>query len=328
MRGLEFGVRELNAAGGLLGDPVELIVEDDGGKPDASASAAARIVRARACFAISLSNSVATMAAQQVTHEARLPHLAPCQSGRQLATATGNPWFWHTGPSSTLQVRTLVSFCKARGYRSIAVVGDESQLSRLLGQGFAEEIVRAGMRLADAEYHAAVDINRLLRAKPDAVVSAGVRVPELLALLGRWRSRDGMPPLLGSYNFSIADVQAQAGELMDGIAYLDAFDPRKPQAQAFVSSYTRDEGCAPGSVEGYGYDAVLLFADAMRRAGSMDEARVRPAMQATALSGVLGAIGATYEFRDGERAGFDPHGLVVRVHGQPSPQCVVHAGSH
>jgi branched-chain amino acid transport system substrate-binding protein len=209
-----------------------------------------------------------------------------------------------------------VSFCRARGYRSIAIVGDESPLSRLLAQGFAEEIVRSGMRLTGAEYHA------------DAVVSAGVRVAELLALLDRWRSREGMPPLLGSYNFSIADVQAQAGELMDGIAYVDAFDPRKPQAQAFVSSYSGDKGCAPGSVEGYGYDAILLFADALRRAGSVYKERVRPAMQAINLSGVLGAIGATYEFRDGERAGFDPHGLVVRVHGRPSPECVVHTGSH
>ena len=332
-RGLAFAVRRMNAAGGLLGAPLELVVEDDAGRPEASAAAARRLVDARVCFVVSLSNTLATLAAQEVTGEARMPHLAPCQSGRQLTTAFDNPWFWHTGPSSTLQVRTLVSYCRAREYRAIGVVADRSTLGTLLAHSFAEEMARCGIEVAGPELIGDADgatgaVKRLLAAKPDALVSAGVLVPQLLAMLRAWKDAGPAAPLLGSYNFSIGDIQAQAAALMDDVAYVDAFDPRKPQATAFSSLYARETGCAAGSLEGYGSDAVLLVADAVRRAGSTDTQAVRIAMQTTrGLMGVQGAVGATYEFREGGRVGFDPHGLVIRVHGRPAADCVVHTGS-
>src|SRR5262245_16447287 len=102
--GLSYAVRELNAAGGMLGERVDLIVQQDGGHPEASAEAARRLIGAKVCFAISLSHTLATMAAQQVTSEARVPHLAPCQSGNRLTSDLDNRFFWHTGPSSTVQV--------------------------------------------------------------------------------------------------------------------------------------------------------------------------------------------------------------------------------
>ena len=313
LRGLEFGVREINAAGGLLGEPIELIIEDDHGKPEAAAAAAERLARANVCFAVTLSNSVAAMAAQEAGRG--LPMLAPCQSGKQLANVD-NPLFWHTGPSSTLQVKTLVAFCRKSGYERVAIVGDESQLSRLLGGAFADEIARSGMRLVDGAFSSS--------GKPQAVISSGVHIPELLALLAAWREHDDAPPLLGSYNFTIAEVQERAGRLMDGVAYVDAFDPRKPLAQRFASSYMSSTGKAPGSVEGYGFDAIQLAASAVSRAGGFKAETVRAAMQATKAPGVMGAIGATYEFRDGGRAGFDPDGLVVRRHGEG----VIHAGTN
>jgi branched-chain amino acid transport system substrate-binding protein len=311
LRGLEFGVRQINAAGGLLGEPIELIVEDDEGKPEAAAAAAGRLANAGVCFNISLSHSVATMAAQEASRGLAL--LAPCQSGKQLGSVN-NPWFWHTGPSSTLQVKTLVAFCKKSGYEDVALVGDESQLSRLLTRAYADEIALSGIRLVGEEFS--------FSGKAEAVISSGVHVPELLALLRKWRERNGKPPLLGSYNFTIAEVQERAGKLMDGVAYVDAFDPRKPQAQRFVSSYVHSTGKAPGSVEGYGYDAIQLVASAVSRAGGLKPENVRAAMQDTRAPGVMGAIGATYEFRNGGRSGFDPDGLVVRRHGEG----VIHVG--
>ena len=81
-------------------------------------------------------------------------------------------------------------------------------------------------------------------------------------------------------------------------------------------------------MHGYGYDGVMLAADAIRRAGSTDKEKVREAMQATrGYKGVIGQLEATYGFADGRRIGFDTEGMVVRTYEGDKQGRVLHAGT-
>jgi branched-chain amino acid transport system substrate-binding protein len=102
--GAIYAVKELNAKGGLLGRPVELLVEDDQGRPDVSATAARKLVDAGAAFILSVSLTPATQQAQNVTRETRTPHMTPSNSGDTLTTQIDNPNFWQTGPLGSTQI--------------------------------------------------------------------------------------------------------------------------------------------------------------------------------------------------------------------------------
>ena len=133
-------------------------------------------------------------------------------------------------------------------------------------------------------------------------------------------------PILASYNFSVPVYMSVAQGLLDGVTFVDAYDPDKPEVKAFVAAYRKGTGKDPQNLHGYGYDGINLIADAIRRAGSTDKEKIREAMQKTNYAGVMGKKGMRYTFPEGKRAGFDSDGMVVRVYEKDKQGRVVHVG--
>ena len=121
-------------------------------------------------------------------------------------------------------------------------------------------------------------------------------------------------PILASYNLSIPTYLRIAKDLMEGVVFVDAYDPDKPEVKAFIEAFKKEYGREPYALQGYGYDGVNLIADAIRRAGSTDREKIREAMQATkGWVGVVGAKGSQITFHGDKRVGFDPQGATIRV---------------
>jgi branched-chain amino acid transport system substrate-binding protein len=332
--GAVYAVKELNAKGGLLGKQVELLVEDDQGKPDVSATAARKLVDSGVAFILSVSLTPATQQAQSVTLETKTPHMTPSNSGDTLTTQIDNPNFWQTGPLGSTQIATLLSYARNKNFKKVALLTDNSDLGQLTNRFFksalekaqiaivSEEVVPRGSTTADPQ------MQKVRAANPDAVFLAGVLTPENALILRSYRQLGLKMPLLGNYNFSIPVYGSVAKGLLDGLAFVDAFDPAKPQTRQFIESFKKDSGKDPYNLNGYGYDGVMMVADAIKRAGSTDKEKVRAAMQATSgYVGVMGGVGTSYGFADGKRTGFDPNGMVVRVYEGDQQGKVVHVGA-
>ena len=82
--GATYAVKEINARGGILGRQIELLVEDDQGRPDVSATAARKLVDSGVAFILSVSLTPATQQAQTVTLETKTPHMTPSNGGDTL----------------------------------------------------------------------------------------------------------------------------------------------------------------------------------------------------------------------------------------------------
>ena len=332
--GAIYAVKELNAKGGLLGRQVELLVEDDQAKPDVSATLARKLVDAGAVFILSVSITPATQQAQSVTLETKTPHMTPSNSGDTLTTQVGNPNFWQTGPLASTQIATLLAYARNKNFKRVALITDNSDLGQLNSRFFkagleaskiqvvSEEVVPMGTTTADPQ------MQKVRAANPDALFMAGVTTPENTQVLRSYRQLGLKIPVLASYNLSIPVYPVVAKGLLDGVAFVDAFDPAKPQTQQFIDSYKKDTGNEPYNLNGYGYDGIMLVADAIKRAGSTDKDKVRDAMQATkSWQGIMGGVGSAYGFVEGKRTGFDTNGMVVRVYEGDRQGKVVHVGS-
>jgi branched-chain amino acid transport system substrate-binding protein len=333
-QGAVYAVKELNAKGGLLGRQVELLVEDDQGKPDVSATAARKLVDAGAAFILSVSLTPATQQAQSVTLETKTPHMTPSNSGDTLTTQIVNPNFWQTGPLASTQIATLLSYARNKNYKKVALITDNSDLGQLTNRFFkagleksgiqvvSEEVVPGGSTTADPQ------MQKVRAANPDALFMTGVLTPENALILRSYRQLGLKTPVLGNYNLSIPVYSTVAKGLMDGVVFVDAFDPNKAETKRFIDAFKKDTGNEPYNLNGYGYDGLMLAADAIKRAGSTDKDKVRDAMQATkAFTGVMGGVGAIYGFADGKRTGFDTNGMVVRVYEGDKQGKVVHVGA-
>jgi branched-chain amino acid transport system substrate-binding protein len=333
-QGAVYAVKELNAQGGVLGKKVELLVEDDQSKPDLSATAARKLAEAGADFILSLTHTVAALQAQTVTVETKTPHLAPSLTVDTLTTQVNNPNFWQTGPLASTQIATLLSYARHRNYKRVALLSDNSAISQATAKAFKAEFDKTGIEVVTDETlpagstSAEAQMQKVRAAKPDAIFLATLLTPENLLILKAYRQHGMKTPLVGNYNLAVPVYMTVGKGLLDGITFVDAWDPAKPQVRQFVAGFTKEMGYEPHNMMGYGYDGVMLAADAIRRAGGTDKERVRQAMQATrGYKGVLGAVESSYGFAEGKRIGFDPEGMVVRMYEGDRQGRVLHIGT-
>ncbi len=331
--GIVFGAEEINRKGGILGRKIELLIEDDQGRPDISAAMARKLVEAGVVFILSMSLTPATQQQQNVTLAAKTPQMTPMNSGDTLTTQLDNPYFWQTGPLGSIQIATLLSYARAKNLKRVALISDNSDLGQLLARFFRSGLEKSGIEVAVEEVvprgatSAEPQMQKIRAANPDALFMAGVLTPENVLILKAYRQFGLKFPIHSSYNLSVPQYMTVARGLLDGVTFVDAYDPDKPEVKAFEAEFARVMKKPPYNLHGYGYDGINLVADAIRRAGSTDKEQIRAAMQATpGYAGVMGAKGMKYVFPDGKRTGFDPNGMVVRVYEGDRQGRVVHVG--
>jgi branched-chain amino acid transport system substrate-binding protein len=330
--GVIFGADEINRKGGVLGRRIELLIEDDQSRPDISAALARKLIDQGAVFIMSVSLSPATQQQQTVTMEAKTPQMTPMNSADYLTTQLDNPYFWQTGPLGSVQIATLLAHARTKNFRKVAVITDNSDLGQAIAKAFKGTLEKAGIQVVADEViargatTAMPQMQKIRAAQPEAIFLAGVLTAENVLIFRAYRELGVKFPIHSSYNLSVPIYETVAKGLVNGVTFVDAYDPEKAEVKAFEAAYKKATGKAPQNLHGYGYDGINLIADAIRRAGSTDKEKIRAAMQQTNYAGVMGAKGMKYTFPEGKRVGFDPNGMVVRVYEKDKQGRVLHVG--
>jgi len=333
-QGSILAAKVINSQGGILGKKVELVIEDDGAKPDVSASKARKLMDAGVVAIISNSSSPATQQAQSATVEKSWPHLTPANSGETLATKLKHPCFFQLGPLASTQIKTLMSYSRAKNFKQVAIVGDNSGLSKLIARVFKAFLERNNIKVVEQQIipigsrTGVPQVQKIRAAKPEAIFQAGIVGPQMVQFFKAYHQLGLKQPILGSFNLSIPAYLKIAKGLMDGAAFIDAYDPDKPETKAFIELYKKEYGKVPFSLPGYGYDGVMFVAQAIKRAGSTDRKKVCQAMATTkGWVGVMGAKGESINLTADNRRGFSVNGAVVRVIQNNTHGPVVHSGA-
>jgi branched-chain amino acid transport system substrate-binding protein len=330
--GLIFGAEEINQRGGVLGKKIELLVEDDQSRPDISAALARKLIDQGAVFILSMSLTPATQQQQTVTMEAKTPQMTPMNSGDTLTTQLPNPYFWQTGPLGSIQIATLLAHARSKNLKRVALISDNSDLGQLLARFFRGGLEKSGIQVVSEEVvprgatTAEPQMQKIRAASPDALFMAGVLTAENVLILRAYRQYGLKFPIHSSYNLSVPVYMSVAKGLVNGVTFVDAYDPDKPEVKEFVAAYKKATGKEPFNLHGYGYDGIHLVAEAIKKAGSTDKEKIREAMQTLKYKGVMGAKGMEYSFPEGKRVGFDPNGMVVRIYEGDKQGRVIYTG--
>src|SRR5437763_9681823 len=330
--GTIFGANEINKKGGILGKKIELLIEDDQSRPDISAALARKLIDQGAVFILSMSLTPATQQQQTVTMEAKTPQMTPMNSGDTLTTQLPNPYFWQTGPLGSIQIATLLAHARSKNLKRVALITDNSDLGQLIARFFRAGLEKSAIQIVTEEVvprgatTAEPQMQKIRAANPDALFLAGVLTAENVLILRAYRQFGLKFPIHSSYNLSVPVYMTVGKGLVDGVTFVDAYDPDKPEVKAFEAAYKKETGKDPFNLHGYGYDGIMMIAEAIKKAGSTDKEKIREAMQGMTYSGVMGAKGMKYHFPEGKRAGFDPNGMVVRVYEGDKQGRVVYVG--
>lgn len=318
----ELAVEEINAAGGLRGRLVELVILDDSGKAARAVEAARRLVADPTVVAVvGHLTSGATLAAAPIYGGVAPVALVSPSASSPLLTDAG-PWVFRVCPTDALHGARLAAWANERfGARRAAVLYINDDYGRGVRDVFVEAFTGSGGEIVTQDPY--LDdlpsfrpyLERLQRRGGAGVLLiAGTRVGATRILATRDSMGLGVPVIGGD---GIAGVE-QIGEAAEGVFISTAYLAEAPGSAnaAFVAAYRAASGNRLPDPRGAGtYDAVRLIARAVAAVGT-ERQRVRD---------YLAEVGTTKPAFEGVtgRIAFDEHGDVPE---KPTAMGVVRAG--
>jgi branched-chain amino acid transport system substrate-binding protein len=302
--GQRLAVKQINAAGGVLGRKLELVELDDEAKPEKAAQNMQSLM-SKGIVACSCGVNTGVVASYQKDMQAaKIPNLIPASAGTKLTktyagAAEGNYTF-RVQANDTLQAQMMVDYAIKKGYQKIALLSDSTPY----GVGGHDDMVKqlqlhnlkavsdSTFNLKDTDMTA-----QLLRAKEaGATVLLVYGIGPEQGQVAAGSAKLGMKvPLIGSWPNAMDSFLSIAGTAGDGAYSPQTFveGAASPAGRAFEAAYRAEYKRArivnPTAAAG-GHDAILLLAAAITQAKSTDGAKIKEALESLAAP-VIGAIG-------------------------------------
>ncbi|HEY8994338.1 MAG TPA: ABC transporter substrate-binding protein [Lacunisphaera sp.] len=289
-QGVVLALEEINAAGGVLGRPLELAYEDNQTKSGESATAVKKLLsRDKVVALIGEVSSGRSLEAAPIAQAAKIPMIAPAATNPKV-TQTGN-YIFRVCFIDPFQGTVMAKFAKEDlKAKKVAILSSVSNAYSLgLAKFFKETFTAAGGEIGTEKNFSEGDKD--FRAQLTAVKAAGVDavfVPGYYtesALIVRQARDLGLTiPFFGGDGWEDEQLLKIGGEALNGCYYSTHFSAENtdPVVAKFVAAYkARWNGEIPGAFSALGYDAVYVLADAIKRAGTTDGPKLRDALAAT-----------------------------------------------
>jgi len=320
--GTQLAIDELNAAGGVLGKKIELVTEDNQSQAGQSATVVRKLISSDGVVAIlGEVASSRSLEAAPICQENKIPMISPSSTNPRV-TQVGDYIFRVCFLDSFQGGKVLAGFARdTLKANSVAVLKDvKSDYSVGLAKFFTEGYTRRGGKIAAEQNYSGGDkdfsaqLTAIKAAAPDAICVPGYYTEVgLIALQARQLGLN--LPLFGGDGWESSVLVSIGGSALEGDYFSTHFSPDdvSPAAQLFVKHFKDKYGETPDSMAALGYDSALILADAIKRAGVTDGAKIRDAIAATKnFHGITGTITI-----DENRNASKPAVIVTIKSGQP-----------
>ena len=308
----------INAAGGVLGRPLKIVIEDDKTDSNAAVTAANKLIdQDKAVALIAATGSASTLAVKPITAQKGLPQIAMA-AANDITDKPPVDWIWRTPQKDSLAVqRALDYIANTLKVKKIGVLYDENAFGSSGNAEIAKQAPGLGLQVVAAESYKTNDtdmtaqLTKIKGASPDVLVVWGTNPGPALA--AKNMKQLGMTiPYVGSHGIANQTFIKLAGDAAEGVVFpagrllvpSSITDPnQKAVTDKFIADYKAKYNAAPNPFAGYAFEAVTLLADAIKRAGSTDAAAIQAALDSTTgFAGPDGIYTYTKTDHDGLKA--------------------------
>jgi len=294
--GAEAAVRDINAAGGVLGQMLKLEVGDDACDPKQAVAVANQMVNKGVKFMAGHFCSGSSIPASAVYDEEGIVQISPASTNPAL-TDEGGPGVFRVCGRDDQQGKVAGEFlAKHYAGKNIAVVHDKTAYGKGLADATLANLEKAGVKAALYEAYTAGEkdysalVTKLKQNKIDVLYVGGYHTEA--GLMVRQMRGQGMDTKLISGDALVTqEYWAITGDAGEGTLMTFSPDPRKNLVAAPLVKKFRDAGIEPEGYVLYTYGAVQAWAQAVTKAGSTDFDSVVKALKSNQFSTVLGDFG-------------------------------------
>ena len=298
--GVLMAADEINQAGGINGRKIDVVIEDDQGKPGLAAASISKLVQAGKVIAvIAGGTSNNSRAAAPKAQAAKVPLIAPSSTDPQV-TQVGD-YIFRTCFIDAFQGEVMAKFATntLKAKKAAILLDFNSSYSRGLSDFFELSFTRLGGQVVSKQSYTAGDrdyrgqLNTLRAATPDVIFIPGYY--EDVALMAKQARQLGISqPLWGADGWDAPELWERGGDALNG-SYISSHysaEDQSPLVQKFVKDYKQHYGnLLPDAHAALGYDSMRVVAEAIQRAGASDGAKLRDELaQTKSFPGVTGLI--------------------------------------
>ncbi|MHA1528440.1 MAG: ABC transporter substrate-binding protein [Alphaproteobacteria bacterium] len=295
--GAQLAVEQVNAAGGINGDMLELVVYDDQASPKESAPLAVKLITQDEVIAgISGSYSGATRAAATIYQEDATPYIAAYAVHPDITRA--GSYVFRTSFMGEVQGRAGAKLIGGMmGLKRIAMITLNNDFGKSLAAGFKDQAANFGIEIV-AEYEYSIKdrefgpiVSSVRADAPDAIYASGYFFTAG-PLVRQIRAAGIEAPVIGQEGYDTQKFIEIAGPAAEGVIITTSLDrdTTDPVARSFIEGFEARAGYPADMVGASGHTAVLVMAEALRAAGGGDKAALRDAIAATSLDASTGHI--------------------------------------
>ena len=293
---LEMVVERLNAAGGVNGRKLELVVYDDAGDAEKARTFTKRLLEQdKVDVIVGGSTTGTTMAAIPLAEQAGTPFLS-------LAGAVGivepvKKWVFKTPHTDRMACEKIFADMQSRKLAKLALISGTGGFDKSMRGECLKVVGKYGIEVVADESYGAADTDMTaqltkIKATPgvQAVLNAGFgQGPAIVTK--NYKQLGLSAALYQSHGVASKEFIRLAGDAAEGVRLpasallvadlLNDEDPQKPVVVAYKRDYEARWKSDVSTFGGHAYDGLMLTVDALKRAGSADRAKLRDALEAT-----------------------------------------------
>lgn len=294
LTGLKMAVDEINAKGGVNGKKLSLVESDNKSEPSESGNAITKLVtQDKVAAVVGPATSGCVAAGSPITASSKIPYIAPCATAENITVDNGKvkEFMFRACFIDPFQGQVMAEFAdKTLKAKNVAILFDSSSdYSKGLSAAFRKTLEGKGGKIVAEEGYLSKDIDfkasltKLKASNPDAIYIPGY-YEEVSKIIKQARELGITVPLMGGDGWESPKLAEIAGkDALKNCYYVSAFsaDDKDPSVQAFIKSYKEKYQKDPDIFAMQGYNAGLILADAIKRAGSTDGTKVAKAIAET-----------------------------------------------
>ncbi len=292
LKGVKLAIEQINAAGGILGAPAQLVVADDQTAPQAAIEGAQRLVTVEKVAGIigALGSGNTIPVATTVSAPNRIPQISPASTAPTITTLDDKDFLFRTVPSDAYQGVALAQITRKEKLDRLAIIYINNDYGQGLADSFTKAFEARGGKITkavpyepgQASYRG--ELRQLKEKDPQALVLIGY--PENGVVILRQALEEG---LFNRFVFTDGmrspDVAAQVGaDRLEGSIGVSPQALTNTKAyQSFAEAYKKAYGeLPPTPYIDTAYDATFVLALAIQKAGKTDGTAIRDALREVA----------------------------------------------
>lgn len=297
LTGAELAVEEANAAGGINGKKIELVVYDDQASPKEAVPIAQKLIEKDGVpIAISGSYSGATRAAAGVYQEAGVPFISAYAVHPDI-TRAGN-FVFRTSFVGEVQGRAGAKLVgESLGKKKVSIITLKNDFGKSLAAGFKEAAGKFGIEILNEYEYSIKDrqfgpiVSKVKADNPEAIYASGYFFTAG-PLVSQLRAGGITVPVIGQEGYDSQKFIEIAGAASEGTIITTSLDrdSKAEETKSFIAAFEKKAGFKADMVAASGHTAANVAIAALRKAGSTDKAAIRDAIAGLTITASTGVI--------------------------------------